>query len=80
MPLPKFRKYFSACLDKAPTFRNHDQDFVDKLVWAVTVSSIHVPFDAACLVQALALKFLLSLHGYDSVLRIGCAAERAKGV
>ena len=71
MPLPLFRRYYSLCLEKVPRIYNNQRDFVDKLVWAVTVSSIHFPFHATCLVKALTLKFLLSIHGYPSVLRIG---------
>ena len=45
---------------------------VERLVWAVTVASRHVP-RATCLTRALAGQALLARHGHAARLRIGVA-------
>ena len=43
--------------------------------WAVKAASRRMPFTATCLVQALALRMLLSRQGYDPHLRLGVAKD-----
>jgi len=43
---------------------------IDELTWAVTVASGFVP-GATCLVQAMALQFLLQRAGYPALMHIG---------
>jgi hypothetical protein len=49
------------------------------LVWAVEVTSRHVPA-ATCLTQALATQVLLARWGYGSTLRIGVARETGQAL
>lgn len=73
LPFHIFRQYFVASNGRSKSLvsRQPEQARVDKMVWAVTVCSRYEPFAGACLVQALALKLLLSRHGYDAELHIG---------
>lgn len=73
LPFEVFRRYFVAANGRgqSPDARQPEQARVDKMVWAVTVCSRYEPFAAACLVQALALKLLLSWHGLEARLHIG---------
>ncbi len=45
----------------------------DKIAWAVTTASRHVPGAHKCLSQALAVRLLLGRQGYPASLRIGVA-------
>ena len=49
-----------------------DQSSIDRVSWAVTVASRHVPA-ATCLTQALATQVLLGRRGCPTTLRIGVA-------
>jgi hypothetical protein len=55
-----------------PTSQSQERDptLVDRVAWAVTVSSRYVP-GATCLSRALATKVLLCRRGQAAVLRIG---------
>ena len=46
---------------------------IDKIVWAVNLSSRYMPGGAKCLARALTTQVLMSRHGYSPQLRIGVA-------
>ena len=49
---------------------------IEKLIWAVNVSSRYMPGNVKCLARALTTEVLLDCNGYSSSLRIGVAKEK----
>ncbi|MFN6537641.1 MAG: lasso peptide biosynthesis B2 protein [Nostoc sp. EkiNYC01] len=48
---------------------------IDKIIWAVEVSSYYMPGGVKCLARALTCQFFMSRHGYTSNLCIGVAKD-----
>lgn len=54
------------------------QRIAEAVGWAVTRAARHVPFDAVCLPQAMAARFMLKRRGVASVMHFGAARGEAK--
>lgn len=48
---------------------------IDRIVWAVTVSSLYMPGGAKCLAQALTAQLVMKRHGYAPRLQIGVTRD-----
>src|SRR5882724_7407403 len=54
-----------------------DHAAFDRVTWAVTLASRHLPGSTTCLTQALATQLLLRRRGHSACLRIGVARSGA---
>ena len=50
-------------------------DVIREVGWAVRAAAPKTPWDSACLVQALAGKWMLGRRGLDSAIRLGVAKD-----
>jgi hypothetical protein len=50
-------------------------ELLDRISWAVTTASRHLPWDCLCLAQAMAGKAMLKRRGVPSTLYLGLAKE-----
>src|ERR1700752_3161891 len=55
------------------TAQRVDHAAIDRVPWAVTLASRHLPGSTTCLTQALATQLLLRRRGHSVCLRIGVA-------
>ena len=51
------------------------RELLDRISWAVTTASRHLPWDCLCLAQALAGKAMLKRRGVTSTLYLGLAKD-----
>ena len=52
-----------------------NDELLDRISWAVTIASRHLPWDCLCLVQAMAGKAMLKRRGVTSTLYLGLAKD-----
>ncbi len=76
----KFLRYqtLTRILDKSSkegAQTHQDNPVVDRVVWAVSAASRHVPVDATCLPQALTAKVMLERRGKRGELRFGVVKD-----
>jgi len=65
--------------ERMPPSQSHqvkdDEEWVQKVAWAVTVAGRWIVPDRPCLTQALAARIILRRRGVDTILRIGVKKE-----
>jgi hypothetical protein len=62
-----------------PAMPEADQASMERVAWAVSVASWHIPGVSTCLVQALAAQVLLGRRGHAACLRIGVERTTERG-
>ena len=58
-------------LRASSTNSHHDANLAEAVGWAVTRAARYVPFEAACLPQAMAARIMLKRRGVSSILHFG---------
>ena len=71
LPFKTFRKFLSKIDCVVLKFQSDAQINLNKIVWAVNLSTGHMPGGAKCLVRALTTRILMARYKYSSTLRIG---------
>src|SRR3990172_3858189 len=56
-----------------------DSSSLEKIIWAVSVASSHLPGAETCLVQALATQMMLQHEGFPSRLQMGLTKSEEGG-
>ena len=76
LPFPTVRQLLRGVARGRSGSKSEERSSVERLVWAVKVSTRYVPA-ATCLTQALVTKALLSRSGHHATVRIGVARSEA---
>jgi hypothetical protein len=76
LPFRMVRELLTKLSHKAAAGVDAEQGSIERVAWAVTVSSRYVPA-ATCLTQALVTKLLLARFGHHATVRIGVARSDA---
>ncbi|MBW4616713.1 MAG: lasso peptide biosynthesis B2 protein [Desmonostoc vinosum HA7617-LM4] len=77
LPFKTVQQLLSNLNHTKPKFREKYHISIDKIVWAVEVSSHYMPGGVKCLARALTGQVFMSRHGYTSNLCIGVAKSEA---
>lgn len=77
LPFQTLRRLLAKVTQSPLELRAADQGFIDRVAWAVAVTSRYMPGAPSCLPRALMAQALLARRGYPACLRIGVA--RSKG-
>lgn len=67
-------------LERAPECGAVDPTLLAAVRRAVTTAARHVPWEAACLPQAIAAKLMLARRGCGSSLHLGASFDRERGI
>lgn len=71
----RLQQLLSNISNPKPQRQDKYQISIDKIVWAVEVSSHYMPGGVKCLARALTCQVFMSRHGYTSNLCIGVAKD-----
>jgi hypothetical protein len=58
--------------------RDFERELANRIGWAINVAAKYVPWNANCLVKALAATALLRRYGFEPAIRIGVRREGAE--
>jgi|SRR3984885_12899761 len=70
----------ASALQAGSTNSDHDVSVADAVGWAVTRAARYVPFEAACLSQAMAARIMLKRRGISSVLHFGAKMGKDRSI
>ena len=79
LPFQTLRSLLARMSGPPPAMPEADQASMERVAWAVSVASWHIPGVSTCLVQALAAQVLLGRRGHAASLRIGVERTTESG-
>jgi hypothetical protein len=88
IPFPRLARHLGTfmpptdarALRASSTNSHHDANLAEAVGWAVTRAARYVPFEAACLPQAMAARIMLKRRGVSSILHFGAKMGEVKPI